>query len=64
MAASTVTMMIGAVLVYDGISDLCVVVHLRNTTKRFRRDVADYFGQMQEDARDGVVYTEDAKEED
>lgn len=63
-AASTVTMVIGAVLVYDGISDLWVVGRLKNTAKRFNNDVADYFSNMQEDKANGIVYTEDADEVD
>ena len=63
-AASTVVMMIGAVLIYDGVSDLWIVGRMKQTAKRFNSDVADYFANMTEDRKNGVVYTEDAKEID
>ena len=63
-AASTVVMVIGAVLIYDGVSDLWVVGRMKQTVKRFNSDVADYFTNMTEDRENGVVYTEDAKEVD
>ena len=63
-AASTVVMMIGAVLIYDGVSNLWIVGRMKQTAKRFNSDVADYFANMTEDRKNGVVYTEDAKEID
>lgn len=63
-AASTVTMLIGVVLIYDGVSDLWVVGRLKKTTQRFHRDVAEYFGNVKENRENGVVYTEDAREID
>ena len=63
-AASTVVMMIGAVLIYDGVSNLWIVGRMKQTAKRFNSDVADNFANMTEDRKNGVVYTEDAKEID
>ena len=59
-----VIVIIGAVLIYDGVSDLWIVGRMKQTAKRFNSDVADYFANMTEDRKNGVVYTEDAKEID
>lgn len=63
-AASTVIMLVGIALIYDGLSDLWVVARLHTTNRRFHQDVADYFGQVREDRENNVVYTENADEED
>ncbi len=63
-AASTVMMLVGVALIYDGASDLWVVGRLHTTSRRFHQDVADYFGKVQEDRENNVVYTENADEED
>ena len=63
-AASTVVMVIGAVLIYDGVSDLWVVGRMKSTVKRYYNDVADYITNMTENKQNGVVYTENAKEID
>lgn len=57
-SASTLTMLIGVALIYDGISDIWIVSRLSSSARKFHDQVSNHFGSF-ENRRDGVVYTVD-----
>ena len=65
--ASGLTMLIGGILIYDGISDLWVVKKLHTANRIFREGIATHFESFEEcleDKMNDVVYTEDAEDVD